>query len=83
MAIKTSAEPSIDGVANEAIWRDGKSLSVHDSVADINITLKAAYSSDKIFILATFADADENRQHRTLLWDEKLQAYLKNRQELH
>ena len=46
-----------------------------DKIAKINITLKATYSKDKIFILASFNDADENRQHRTLMWDHGLKAY--------
>ncbi len=75
LAIKTSTEPVIDGLASEAIWEKATPLSVYDTIADINITLKAAYNKDKIFILATFKDADENREHRTLIWDNQLKAY--------
>jgi hypothetical protein len=62
-------------VATEELWGAAKPIMVHDAIANIDITLKAAHNTGKIFILATFADPDENRQHRTLLWDEKLKAY--------
>ncbi|MBU0681424.1 MAG: hypothetical protein KKD73_08385 [Proteobacteria bacterium] len=75
VAVKTDAEPVLDGVGNEEMWSTATPVIVHDAIADIDITLKAAHNTAKIFILASFADPDENRQHRTLLWDKKLNAY--------
>ncbi len=75
VAVKTGIEPVLDGVANEQMWSTAQPVTVHDAIADLDITLKAAHNSDKIFILVSFADPDENRQHRTLLWNGKLNAY--------
>lgn len=75
VAVKTGTEPVIDGVANEELWTEATPVIVQDPITAIDISLKAAYNSDRIFILASFADPDENRQHRTLIWDKKLKAY--------
>lgn len=75
VAVTTDAEPVLDGVANEEMWRAAKPVMVHDPIAGIDITLKAAHNSAKIFILVTFADQNENRHHRTLIWDDKIKAY--------
>lgn len=75
VAVKTDVEPVVDGMANEELWTGAAAVIVHDHIAAIDISLKAAYNSDKIFILASFADPDENRQHHTLIWDDTLKAY--------
>ena len=46
-----------------------------DAVADIPLTLKAAYSNDAIFFLVQYPDATENREHKTMLWDEAAERY--------
>ncbi|MFH1217673.1 MAG: ethylbenzene dehydrogenase-related protein [Pseudomonadota bacterium] len=76
IAVKVGEEPVIDGRADESFWSKAKAVTSHDPVANIDITIKAAHDGKKIFLLASFPDQTENRQHRTLKWDPDMTAYV-------
>ncbi len=76
VAVKVTEEAIIDGRADEAFWARATAVTSRDPVAGIDITLKAAHNGEKIFLLATFADETENREHRTLTWDAAIGAYI-------
>jgi hypothetical protein len=37
-------------------------------LAEANLTIKAVYTDDRIYVLASFPDPDENRTHKTQIW---------------
>lgn len=76
VAVKVGEEPVIDGRADESFWAKAGAVTTHDQVAGIDITLKAAHDGKTIFFLASFPDPTENRQHRTLMWDRNMKAYV-------
>ena len=75
VAAKVAAAPQIDGLAQEAFWQQAQAVTVHDAVADIDITLKAAHDGENVYFLVEFPDVDESRLHRALVWKEELQTY--------
>lgn len=68
IAVKVDSAPVIDGNANDAAWSRAKPIVTHDPLAKIDLTVRAVYTKDKIFILATFPDKTENREHKTQVW---------------
>ena len=68
VAIQSDTAPTIDGNADEAIWKQATAIVTHDPLAGIDLTLKAVYTTDSIFMLASFPDPDENRGHKTQIW---------------
>ena len=75
-AIRCKDVITIDGQAGDPCWSKAKPVVVRDSVAQIDITLKAVHDGQSIFLLATFPDKDESRQHRELVWNEAKKVYL-------
>lgn len=67
--------PVIDGQGDDPIWSLPEPVNVKDAVADIEITLKAVHTSDKLFFLVQFPDPDENRYHKRMKWNKKLGLY--------
>lgn len=45
---------------------------VRDGMSDVDITLRALYDNQHIYILAQFLDPDESRVHKPLMWDKDL-----------
>nr|WP_320049453.1 ethylbenzene dehydrogenase-related protein [uncultured Desulfuromonas sp.] len=74
-ALKVETPPVVDGRGDESIWQHASPTVVHDVVADIDITLKATYTNERIYLIASFEDATENREHRSLIWNSELQSY--------
>lgn len=74
-AVKINEVPVIDGQGSDAAWSLPDPVVVKDAVANIEIMLKAVYTSDKIFFLVQFPDPDENRYHKRMKWDQKLGLY--------
>jgi len=74
-ALKVTTPPTIDGHAEESVWQRATPLSVHDAIADIDITLKAVYTDQNIYLVASFDDATENRFHRSLVWNSEIESY--------
>ena len=75
VAAKVDQAPSVDGIANEAIWSKAKAVTTHDPLAKIDVTIKAVHTNDSIFFLATFPDPTENRAHKTLVWVPEQERY--------
>ena len=70
--------PSIDGLDNDSIW--GKISPeeiklVREDGQKITVSVKAAYFSDTIFILASWADSTKNNTHETLTWSKNKKEY--------
>jgi hypothetical protein len=68
VAIYADNAPTIDGVANEEIWAQAEALVTHDPLADADLTIKAVYTDDHIYVLVSFPDPDESRTHKTQVW---------------
>lgn len=68
VAVQVDAAPTIDGVADEDIWSRATALVTRDSLAEADLTIKAVYSGDSIYFLASYPDADESRTHKTQVW---------------
>lgn len=67
--------PLIDGNGDDPLWQQCPAVTVHDNVADIDIELRAAYDAERIYLLASFPDATEDRLHRALVWNQELNSY--------
>jgi len=68
VAAKVDKVPTIDGIADEAIWSKATAVVTRDPLAKIDVTIKAVHTDDNIFFLVTFPDPTENRDHKTLVW---------------
>lgn len=75
IAAKVDKVPTIDGVADEAIWSKAKVVVAHDPLAKIDVTIQAVYTNDSICFLVTFPDSTENRGHKTLVWVPEQERY--------
>ena len=70
-----SSAPTIDGVADEAVWANAAELSIVDSATGKTINLKTFRDDQRIYFLATYPDADESRLHKPWVWDKELELY--------
>lgn len=75
IAARVDQPPAIDGDSTEAAWARARSITLQDKVTKIGITLKAIHTQKAIFFLVRYADATEEREHKTLIWDEELEFY--------
>ncbi|MEE9322262.1 MAG: ethylbenzene dehydrogenase-related protein [Granulosicoccus sp.] len=62
--------PTIDGDPADDSWSRTESVSALDAVADIEHVMRCVHTDEYIYILASFPDTTENRQHKTQIWDE-------------
>lgn len=62
--------PTVDGDPTDNSWSHAKSVSIRDAVAGIDHVVRCVRTDEYIYILASFPDATENRQHKTQIWDE-------------
>lgn len=67
--------PVIDGSADDSAWRDATAIITHDKIADIPITMRTVYTSEKIFFLVSFPDPDESRTHKNWSWSRERTIY--------
>lgn len=74
-ATKILTLPVVDGNTDDPAWQECRSVVTRDTVADIDITIKAAYSDEKIFFLVQFPDPDESRVHKSFIWSTDLKMY--------
>lgn len=75
VAVKATAPIIIDGVEHEPPWKKAKETTIHDPIADINITIKAIHDNNLISFLVRYFDPDEDRMHKTWIWDKSKQLY--------
>ena len=72
---QVSVSPTIDGRDSDAAWSAAKALTTRDVVADIEHTLRCVHDGERVFIVASFPDEDENRDHKPLVWDAAEERY--------
>jgi hypothetical protein len=75
IAVKVEHPPLIDGRGDDAAWAGAEAVTTMDAAADIPLTLKAVYTDERIFFLVGYPDATENREHKTMEWDESAKRY--------
>ncbi len=75
IAQKVDRPPALDGVADDSVWQSAGSVVTRDRIADLEITLKAVYTDDRIFFLVVFPDPDESGIHKAWIWDKKSESY--------
>jgi hypothetical protein len=74
-AVKTTEEIKVDGIASESDWAKAKAFTTYDPQSKVDLTLKFLYSEDRIYVLASFPDKTESRNHKTQNWDDTQQRY--------
>ncbi len=72
----SSTPPVVDGVGDDSIWRGAQSITTGDAVADIDHEVRCVHTDEQIFFLVRFPDADENREHKPLVWNSDEQRYV-------
>jgi hypothetical protein len=75
VAVKVERPPVTDGRDDDAAWARAQAVTTIDAVADIPLTLKAVYTEGAIYFLVQYPDATENREHKTMLWDQAAERY--------
>jgi hypothetical protein len=75
IASRVDQLPVIDGIGDETAWQQAKAVQTFDSVAQLELEIRAVYNDDSIAIMIAFDDEDENRVHKPLLWDDAAGIY--------
>jgi hypothetical protein len=71
--------PDIDGSQDDKLWADVSETEVLLMKRDgekLSVAIRAAYYSDSIFFLVSWADESKNETHETLIWDKKEKEYV-------
>jgi hypothetical protein len=71
-AEKTNETITIDGYANEASWASARELVIvvrDGSIGTVDVTLKALYDNDYIYLHATWLDPTENTIQKMWIYD--------------
>lgn len=76
IAAKVDTLSVIDGKDDDAAWAKAKAIITHDQKANIDITIKAVYGSERICFLVKFPDVDESRTHKSWVWDKTKEIYV-------
>jgi hypothetical protein len=66
----------IDGIADDSTWSHAAEYTTVDSIANIPITFKIAYTGTDIFVLASYPDENESITHKSWLWDQEQGLYV-------
>lgn len=74
-AVRVDTMPLVDGIADDTVWTQVKPIITNDPIAELDVNLKAIYNDTHISFLVHFADATEDRQHKTMVWDKELEIY--------
>jgi len=64
-AVKTATPPIIDGKSDDGAWANARPFVTYDPLSKIKVTVRAVYTDDSLYILASFPDKTENRRHKT------------------
>jgi len=67
-AVQVTDPPVIDGKATDSAWSKAASLTTFDPLAKTQLEIRSVYTKSHVYILATFPDRSENRDHKTLVW---------------
>nr|CRH06881.1 protein of unknown function [Include Cytochrome c-552/DMSO reductase-like, haem-binding domain] [Candidatus Magnetococcus massalia] len=77
MVASYQQEPiTLDGKPLEASWQKSLPVIIHDPIANIDISLRAQHDGERLYLLASFADPQPNRAHKTLYWQKQERRYL-------
>ncbi|MFC1837111.1 ethylbenzene dehydrogenase-related protein [Thermodesulfobacteriota bacterium] len=74
-AMHVTDPPVIDGIAAEKAWERAREIITHDKVGKLDISLKAVYTENEIFLLVRFPDPDESRNHKSWTWNKSQGIY--------
>ncbi len=74
IAVKINDAIYQDGLEEET-WKKAKPLIVHDPIAKIDISIKVLYNEKELFMLVRFPDPDENRTHKSWVWNPSMKIY--------
>ncbi|MBF0623862.1 MAG: hypothetical protein HQL82_03545 [Magnetococcales bacterium] len=66
--------PAIDGHP-DPVWEKAPEIVTRDQVTGTDIRLRAIHTGNQLFIMAVFDDPTEDRQHKTMIWDDKQKRY--------
>lgn len=75
IAEKVTITPLIDGIGNDRVWKLGREIVTHDSIADIDIALTAIYTNKEIFFRVIFPDPDASMTHKSWTWNKARKIY--------
>jgi hypothetical protein len=65
----------LDGSATDSAWNDAEAITVRDKSVERDVTLKAVYKGDMVFLLVQYTAPMEDRLHKPWVWDKELKAY--------
>jgi len=66
--------PFIDG-KREKLWERSKALEVVDPLTEKKVLLQSLFDDEYIYFKVTYPDKSEDREHKLLVWKEKLKMY--------
>lgn len=72
----TSTPPIVDGLGDDSSWQGAQPITTQDAVADIDHEIHCVHTGEQIFFKVRFPDADENREHKPLVWKADKQRYV-------
>jgi hypothetical protein len=74
--VKVATPPVIDGAIHDAAWQQVKPIAIRDTVANVDILLRAVYSGDTVYFAVVYADQAQNSFHKPWIWDDNLKTYV-------
>lgn len=86
VAVKVSQAPTLDGIGDDAAWRDAQPVTVtakgvmpKTRGTSAAVTLRAAYTDTHVYLLAVWSDPTKDDQgHRTWKWDAEKKVYVED-----
>ena len=69
--------PTIDGVADDAVWSSAPAVITLDWASQRDIHISSVHTDSEIFFLVTFPDAAPSITHKSWLWDPDESIYRK------
>lgn len=74
-AVKTEKIPVIDGYDKELAWENAPEVITRDTIAGIDVAIKAVFTEKEIFFRVRFPDPDESRLHKAWVWNQESKMY--------
>jgi hypothetical protein len=88
IAVKVDTAPTLDGDGSETVWDNADWADIPTSRTDlpsqgkIPLKLKAVYTADSIFFLATWPDDTKDDVHQPYEWSETVKKYVESNEKL-
>ncbi|MBF0108505.1 MAG: hypothetical protein HQL76_04965 [Magnetococcales bacterium] len=73
-ASPVSQPPIIDG-RPDPIWNTTTEITTRDKVTGTDVRLKAIQTGNQLFLMAIYDDPKEEREHKTMIWNDTLKNY--------